>query len=115
MLQEILAAISLGQRLLKGLAALRKDAASFRSARAQTDTASTQLDALHKRTSDLEVIAQEQDARLGEIEGVLKDSMVVSEALARRVGTIFWIALTGCAAGVAALIVSAVALTRVLR
>jgi hypothetical protein len=114
MLQEILAAISLGQRLLKSLAALRKDAASFRSEGSQTGAAFAQLDALHKRTGDLEIISREQDARIGEVESILKDSMLVTEALARRVGTIFWIALTGCATGLVALILSAIALSRAL-
>ena len=66
-----------------------------------------------KRTiSDLETIAQEQDARISEVETILRDSMAVTEALARRVSTIFWIALTGCVVGLAALILSVVALTR---
>ena len=112
MFEEILTAVSLGQRLLRSLAALRKDAKSFRSGAAQSHIGLAQLEALDKRTSDLESIAQEQDLRIGEVETILRDSMVVTEALARRVGTIFWIALTGCVAGLAALILSVITLTR---
>lgn len=112
MFEEILTAISLGQRLLRSLAALRKDAKSFRSESAQSHAGLAQLEALDKRTSDLETIAQKQDARIAEVETILRDSMVVTEALARRVGTIFWIALTGCVAGLAALVLSVIALTR---
>jgi len=112
MFEEILTAISLGQRLLRSLAALRKDAKSFRSDAAQSHVGFAQLEALDKRTSDLEMIAREQESRIDEVQTILKDSMVVTEALARRVGTIFWIALSGCVAGLAALILSIIALTR---
>jgi hypothetical protein len=112
MFEEILTAISLGQRLLRSLAALRKDAKSFRSEGAQSHAGLARLEALDRRTSDLETIAQEQDARIGEVETILRDSMAVTEALARRVGTLFWLALTGCVAGLAGLILSVIALVR---
>ena len=112
MFEEILAAISLGQRLLLSLAALRKDAKSVRSDNAPSHARISQLEALDKRTGDLELIAQEQDSRIGELENALKDSLVVTEAIARRVAMVFWIALAGCTAGMLALILSGIALKR---
>jgi hypothetical protein len=110
MLEDIWLAISVGHRVLRTLGVLKNDVESFRSRSAQARAHNAQMEALDKRTGDLEMLAREQDDRLEEIEKSLKDALTATEALAQRVGTIYWIAVAGCAVGVPALVVSTIAL-----
>jgi hypothetical protein len=64
------------------------------------------MEALNKRTDELELLAKEHDDRLREIENSLKDALTATEAVARRAGTIFWVAVAGCALSVPALVLS---------
>jgi hypothetical protein len=108
MIDNILTVFSIGQRVIKTLGALKKDVESFRSPNEQVPAHFAQMEALDKRTAELELLAQEQDDRLREIEKSLKDALTATEALAQRVGKIFWMAMAGCALGVSALVLSAV-------
>ena len=110
MIEDIWLAISVGSRVIKTLGALKKDVDSFRAGRAQAGAHHTQMEVLDKRTSDLEILAKEQDGRIEEIENSLKDALTATEALAQRVGTIYWMALVGCAVSVPALVISVMAL-----
>ena len=101
MLEDIWMAISVGRRVIKTIAALKSDVDSFRSRRAKTQEHHAQMEALDKRASDLERLAREQDDRLRQIENSLKDTLIATEAVAERVGTIYWIAVAGCALSVA--------------
>jgi hypothetical protein len=112
MVEEILAAISLGHRVLNGVRAFRKEAASLRTETTRAEASAAKMDALDERTSNLEIMAREQAERTAAIERLLKESLVATEAVAHRVGVIFWIAVTGCAAGCLALILAIIALAR---
>jgi hypothetical protein len=59
------------------------------------------------RTSELELLAKEQEDCLREIENSVKDALTATKAVAQRVGTIFWMAIAGCTLGVFALFLSA--------
>lgn len=115
MLEEILAAISLGHRVLNSVRAFQKQAASVRTETARSDASFAKLDALDERTSNLELIAKEQGDTMVAIERLVKESLAATEAIANRVGTIFWIAVAGCTAAVAALVLAIVALARAIR
>jgi hypothetical protein len=115
MLSDILAMISMGQKLLRTLADLRKDTKSLPATVAQPDLHSTRIEAIENRLNDLEILAKEQDNRLTGLENVLRDAIKATEALADRVATIFWIALAGCVLAAIAAILSLLFLTRVIR
>jgi hypothetical protein len=106
MLENIWTAIAIGHRVVKTLGALKKDVDSFRSGNDRDHVQFAQMEALDKRTGELELLAKEQDDRLGRIENSLNDVLTATEAVARRAGTIFWMALVGCALSVPALVLS---------
>src|ERR1700685_82529 len=106
MLEDIWMAISVGRRVIKTIAALKGDVDSFRSRSAKTQEHHAQMEAFDRRASDLERLAREQDDRLRQIENSLKDTLIATEAVAERVGTIYWIAVAGCALSVPAIILS---------
>jgi hypothetical protein len=108
MIENIWTAFAIGHRVVKTLGALKKDVESLRSSNAQARAHVAQMEALDKRTGELELFAKEQDDRLGEIENSLADALTATEELARRAGTIFWMAAAGCALGVPALVLSVV-------
>jgi predicted RNase H-like nuclease (RuvC/YqgF family) len=110
MIEDIWMAISVGRRVLKTLGALKKDVETFRSSRARGGVHQTQMEALDKRTNDLEMLTREQESRIEDIEKSLEDALTATEALAQRVGTIYWIAVAGCAVSVPALVISVIAL-----
>jgi hypothetical protein len=114
MLSEILAAISLGRKLIGTIADLRRDIQSVRSGDAK-GVHGGRLEALEGRLGDLESQAKEQEARMSALEQSLRDTLRATEALAERVGTIFWIASVACGLAVIGLIASAVALIRTIR
>jgi len=108
MFENIWTAIAIGQRVVKTIAALKKDVDSFRSGNVQARVQFAQMEALDKRTGELEFLAKEQDDRLRKIENSLTDVLTATEAVARRTGTIFWIAAAGCALSLPALVLSLV-------
>lgn len=108
MLEDIWTAISVGRRVLKTIGVLKNDVDSFRSDKAKSEQHHSQMEALDKRTSDLENLAKEQDDRLRKIESSLKDALIATEAVAARAGTIYWMALVACALSVPALALSVI-------
>jgi hypothetical protein len=106
MFENIWTAIAIGHRVVKTLGALKKDVDSFRSSNTRAGVQFAQMEALDKRTGELELLAKEQDERLLEIENSLKDALIATEAVARRAGTIFWMAVAGCALSVPALVLA---------
>ena len=110
MLDDILTVISLGRRVLNTVRTLKNDVDSFQADKANAQRPHIQLEALDKRTGDLEMLAREQNERLREIEHSLKDALVATEAVAERAGTIYWMAFAACALSVPALILSVLSL-----
>jgi hypothetical protein len=106
MLENIWTVIAIGHRVVKTLGVLKKDVESFQSGNARARAQFAQMEALDKRTGELELLAKEQDNRLREIENSLKDALIATEAVAQRAGTIFWMAVAGCALSVPALVIS---------
>lgn len=111
MLQEIFTVFSVGKKVLKSVADLKRDAESFRAGSTRAHPHSAELEALGKRTGDLESLAREQRFAIHELEHGVKDASSAAEALADRVGTIFWIALVGLVLGVIALTFSILVIT----
>jgi hypothetical protein len=115
MLSDILAALSLGRKLIGAVSDLKKDIGSLRAGSALNNTHGERLDALETTLSGLESQTREQNDRVVELERGLRDTLRATEALAERVGAIFWIAVAGCGAGIAAVILSLVATIRMIR
>lgn len=110
MLDDILTVISLGRRVLNTVRTLKRDVDSFQPSRPAAEHPRAQLEALDKRTGDLEMLAREQNERLREIEHSLKDALIATEAVAERAGTIYWMAFAACVLSVPALILSVLSL-----
>jgi hypothetical protein len=110
MIEDIWMAISLGRRVLQTVGALKKDVDSFRSGRAKAQEHFAQMEALDKRTGDLEKLSKEQDDRLRQIENSLKDALIATEAVAERAGTIYWMALAACVVSAPAFVLSVISL-----
>ena len=110
MIEDIWMAISVGRRVLQTIGALKNDVDSFRSGRLKSSEHHTQMEALDKRTVDLERVAREQDERLRKIETSLKDALVATEAVAERAATIYWMALVACVLSAPALVISIISL-----
>ena len=115
MINDILSAISLGRKLVETIADLRRDVEPPSPQSERTETKPRHVEALESRLSDLESQIREYHARVIAVEQSLSDLLHATEALARRAGTIFWIACVACGLGLAGLIVAIVALTRTIR
>ena len=107
---DILTAIALGTRLTKAVVSLKKHIDDLRSGATSESLQPSPIEALDKRTSDLESLARKQAARIGDLEIGLEDAAVVTSALAERVTTIFWITVLGGTVGLIALILSILAI-----
>ena len=115
MLEEILAAISLGHKVVRTLAGLKKGVDALRSSPAPGFAHPSQVEELSGRTSVLEAAIEEQTARISQLEVGLREASDAAEALAQRVGVIFWISVAGCVFAVAAFILSLFALTHAIK
>ncbi len=94
---DILTMISMGQKVVRTLADLKKDTQSLRpAAPPPPDVHGPRIAAIEKRLDDLETASKEQDQRLNALANALRDTLKVTEALSDRVAVIFWIALAGC-------------------
>jgi predicted nucleic acid-binding protein len=102
----ILTAIALGTRLTKAVVQLKKQIDDLRSGAAPENLQPPPIEALDKRTSDLESLARRQAVRISDLEIGLEDASAVTSALAQRVSTIFWIALMSGTVALIALILS---------
>ena len=112
MLSDILEVFSLGRKLVGAVADLKKDIGSLRASGALNNTHGARLDVLEGTLGNLESQARRQNAHIAELEMGLKDTLRATEALTERVGAIFWIAVAGCGASIAGLILSVVAVIR---
>jgi hypothetical protein len=118
MLGSIWNAIGLGQSVVKTISALKRDVESVRPpnpeavspSATQMEALDKQIEAMGKRTSDLEIIVQAQENRFRQIEKSLNDAVSATEAVAQRASTIFWIGAVSCALSVSALTISIIAL-----
>src|SRR3954468_15112378 len=118
MLGSIWNVIGLGQSVVKTISALKRDVESVRPANPdvasqsvkQVEALDRQIEAMEKRTSDLESIVQAQENRFRQIEKSLSDAVSATEAVAQRASTIFWIGAVSCALSVSALTISIIAL-----
>jgi hypothetical protein len=106
MIENIWTAIAIGHRVVKTLGALKKDVDSLRSGNVRARAQFAQMEAVDKRTGELELFAKEQEDRLRRIENSSTDVLTATEAVARRAGTIFWIGVAGCALSLPALVLS---------
>jgi hypothetical protein len=112
MLSDILEVFSLGRKLIGAVSDLRRDIGSLRASEALNNTHGARLDVLEGTLSRLESQDRLQNTRIAELELGLRDTLRATEALAERVGVTFWIAVAGCGAGIAALILSVVGVIR---
>jgi predicted nucleic acid-binding protein len=103
---EILTAIALGTRLTKAVVSSKRHVDDLRSSAAPKTLQPSPIDALDRRTSDLESLARRQAARISDLEIGLEDAAVVTTALAERVSTIFWIAVLSGTVALISLILS---------
>lgn len=106
---DILTAIALGAGLTQAVVSLKKRIAALRSG-AILENLKPPVEALDKRTSDLESLARRQAVRISDLEIGLEGASAVTSALAQRVSTIFWIALVSGAVALVALILSILAI-----
>jgi hypothetical protein len=112
MLSDILSAISLGQKLIRAVADLKKDVGAVRASGAGSNPHGARFELVESRLNNLESQARDQDLRIAELERGLKDTLRATEALAERVGTIFWIVVAGCGVALVAVILSVEAAIR---
>jgi hypothetical protein len=107
---DILNAIALGTKLTKAVVSLKNHRDALRSGATAQKPPLSPMEALDKRTSDLESLARKQAVRISDLELGLEDASAVTGALAQRVGAIFWIALLSGTLALIALIVSILAI-----
>jgi predicted nucleic acid-binding protein len=103
---DILTAIALGTRLTKAVVSLKKHIDVLRSGATSEGLQPSSIEALDKRTSDLESLARRQAVRISDLEIGLEDAAVVTTALAERVSAIFWIAVLSGTVALTALVLS---------
>lgn len=110
---DILTAIAWGGKLSRAVVSLKKHIDALRSGATFEYSQPSAIDALDRRTADLELLASRQAARINALETGLEDASAVTDALAHRVGTIFWIALIGGTVALIALVLSIVAIAQI--
>ena len=103
---DILTAIALGTKLTRSVVSLKKHIDVLRSGAILENPQPSPIEALDKRTSDLESLARRQAVRIGDLELGLEDASVVTSDLAERVSTIFWIAILSGTVALIALVLS---------
>jgi hypothetical protein len=109
-LDDLFTTIALGTTLTRAVISLKKHISALRSGAAIEYLPPSALEALDRRTASLESLARRQSTRINDLESGLEDASAVTDALAHRVSTIFWIALMSGAVGLIALVVSIVAI-----
>ena len=111
-LDDLFTTIALGTTLTRAVISLKKHISALRSGSgaAIEYLPPSALEALDRRTASLESLARQQSTRINDLESGLEDASAVTDALAHRVSTIFWIALMSGAVGLIALVVSIVAI-----
>ncbi|MGH9716971.1 MAG: hypothetical protein ACRD4R_09630 [Candidatus Acidiferrales bacterium] len=109
-LDDLFKAISLGTSLARRAMDLKQQVDSLRVAPAIDYSQTTSAGSLDRRIADLELLARNQAARITALESSLEFASSLTESLARRLGAIFWIALSSGIVTTAALAISIVAL-----
>jgi len=109
-LDDIFKAITLGTSLARRAMDLKQQVDSLRGAPPIDYSQASDVDALDRRIANLESLARNQAARITALEAGLELSTALTETLARRLGAIFWIALSSGAVTTAALAISIAAL-----
>lgn len=94
-LDDLFSAIALGTTLVQQVMKLRKRINGLRSSAVVEDARPDAVDALDRRVDALERLNRRQAAVIKDLEVGLEDASEVTESLARRVRTIFWIAVPG--------------------
>ena len=112
-LDDIFKAISMGTSLARRAMDLKQQVDSLRGAPPIDYSQPADVGALDRRIGNLELLARNQAARITALEAGLELSTALTETLARRLGAIFWIALSSGIVTTAALAISMVALLHV--
>src|SRR5690348_15970143 len=106
MWSEVFTAISLGRKIVRALADLKRDVGSVRPGGVATKPNVARFDMVEGRLDALEAELIDQNARTAELEAGLKDTLRVTEALAERISAMFWIVVTGSSIGLVGLVLS---------
>ncbi len=109
-LDDLFTTIALGTKLTRAVISLKKHIDSLRSGGTAERVQPSVLEALDRRTADLESLAVRQADRIAALETSLEDASGVADALAERVGTVFWLTLTSGSIGLIALVLSIIAI-----
>ena len=109
-LDDLFSTIALGAKLTRSVISLKKHIDALRSGAKVEYLQPSVLDALDRRTADLELLAARQADRITALETGLEDASGVADALAQRVGTVFWIALMSGTVALIALVLSIIAI-----
>lgn len=105
-LDDLFNAIALGTTLVQQVMKLKKRINGLRSNAVVEDVQPDAVDALDRRVETLERLTRRQAALMKDLETGLEDASAVTESLARRVRTIFWIAVPGGIVALSALALS---------
>ncbi|MGH9736568.1 MAG: hypothetical protein ACRD8A_18505 [Candidatus Acidiferrales bacterium] len=105
-LDDFFSAIALGTTLVQQVMKLKKRINGLRSTAVVEDVRPDAVDALDRRVDALERLTRRQAVVMKDLEIGLEDASAVTESLARRVRTIFWIAVPGGIAALSALAIS---------
>lgn len=109
-LDDLFTTIALGTKLTRAVISLKKHIDSLRSGGTAERVQPSVLEALDRRTADLESLAVRQADRITALETSLEDASGVADALAERVGTVFWLTLMSGSIGLIALVLSIIAI-----
>ena len=109
-LDDLFTTIALGTRLTRAVISLKKHIDTLRSGTTLEYVQPSVLEALDRRTADLESLAIRQADRITALEAGLEDASGVADALAERVGTVFWLTLMSGSIGLIALVLSIIAI-----
>jgi len=112
-LDDLFTTIALGTRLTRAVISLKKHIDTLRSGTTLEYVQPSVLEALDRRTADLESLAIRQADRITALEAGLEDASGVADALAERVGTVFWLTLMSGSIGLIALVLSIIAIVHV--
>ena len=107
-LDDVFGTIALGTKLTRAVMSLKRHIDAPRSGSTPEYVQPAVLEALDRRTADLESLASRQADRIAALETGLEDASGVADVVAERVGTVFWIALMSGAVGLIALVLSIV-------
>jgi len=109
-LDDLFTTIALGTKLTRAVISLKKHIDTLRSGTTLEYVQPSVLEALDRRTADLELLASRQADRITALETSLEDASGVADALAQRVGSVFWIAVMSGTVGSIALVLSIIAI-----